>query len=291
MKIPKLFLHIFESNTRLIPVFGILLLAIAVPLTLNLIEQNQDNRQQAAENIVSIQNTTACQAISGECVREDSANPEFSCFAVEKNGTDNLCGHPNEVCCTQKNPTTENSTCEADGKSCDYSYSTLQECEATQGVGNCEIFANLNCINNNKCFEIKNQSTSPTPKTCQGQCHASQTVCESNNTGKLCVADTSSTCTQSGTTCFTVGTFPPLGAACPDGSGNYSCGFGTPDTQCAVCSTNASCTTNNYSIARCSSGPSCSTDADCAGRPSSCPAGTTGVVNCVQNSCQTVNCQ
>lgn len=290
MKLPKVFAYILESNTRIIPILGILVLALALPITLNLIEYNQDTRQQAAPP-VSVQQqdgtgipNSSCQDLGLECV--DGSNwDEQTCFGVDVGGA-YACSAANQVCCLKKDVTLENQTCVGPGKSCEYN--SITSCESAAGIGNCELDTVNRCFNRNLCMTIASSST---PQSCPGQCHASESVCESNNGGKDCSVDSAYTCSQSGTTCFAVGAFPPLGAPCQDGSGNYSCGFGTPDTQCPVCSTVASCTSNNYSIASCSTGSACTSDSDCAGLPSSCPAGTTGSVSCIQNICQTVNCQ
>jgi hypothetical protein len=249
MKILKNFHHIIETNTRLIPIVGVILLAIAVPITLQVIEQNQDNRQQASGPISTLNTpvgTTpmSCEEMGGTCEIEDPNNPEFSCFGVIKDGSDSRCSNAAHVCCIKKNPTVENSTCIDAGKSCEYG--TISECENVAGIGNCKVDPDNTCVNTKLCIEI-GSSAGPA--------------------------------------------FPARGEPCPDGSTNFSCGFGTSDTQCPVCSSNSTCSSNNYSIASCSSGSACTADADCAGRPSSCPAGTTGVVSCVQNICQTVNCQ
>ncbi len=255
MKISRVLSYLFESNTRVIPIIGVLLLAIAVPITLNVVQQNQDNRQQASGPLVTTQDTvtapSSCAEAQGDCVREDNTKPEFSCFGVAKDDKTPLCNHPNLVCCIKKSPSQENSTCIAEGKSCDYK--DVTECESSRGVGNCEEASNYTCINHNVCItvsETASPSASPSP---------SQT--------------------------------PAKGELCPDGSSNFSCGFATSDTHCPVCSPTSACTSDNYSIASCSSGGGCTQDSDCAGLPVSCPAGTTGTVACVQNICKTMNCK
>jgi hypothetical protein len=188
MKIPKSFLHIIESNTRLIPMIGILLLAIAVPITLNLIEKNQDNRQQAAVSTQSLLSGQSCEELSGECVEENDANPAHSCFSVVLNGVESGCKSRNEVCCVKKNPTTENSTClaESEENSCDYDYTKVTECEEEHGAGNCEMFEDLDCINNKVCFSVKTSSSvsptvSPSPST---TISPSPDACEIGKDGK-----------------------------------------------------------------------------------------------------------
>lgn len=265
MKIPKVLTHILESNTRIIPILGVLLLAIAVPITLNLIEQNQDNRQQAAQPPVSIQEDPAvgvpesCADLGGQCIEEATyLSDRNSCFAGNVNG-DYTCA-TGSICCIQIDDDARNQTCEGPGKTCDYN--SVQACESALGTGNCTLDQNSDCFNHNLCFDITNSSTVPSPSPSQTQSQ-----------------------------------FPPLGAPCEDGSGNYSCGFGTPDTQCPVCSPVATCSTDNYSIARCSGAAVCTEDADCANNPPSCPAGKTGQVVCQkspgqsQGTCATVSCQ
>ena len=84
--------------------------------------------------------------------------------------------------------------------------------------------------------------------------------------------------------------FPQQQAKCPDGSGNFYCGK-TPNTQCPLCSPDASCQQNQYSIASCSGGGTCTTDADCSGNPASCPVNETGQLKCSTNhTCITTNC-
>ncbi|HRN96016.1 MAG TPA: hypothetical protein PLD54_01050 [Candidatus Levybacteria bacterium] len=302
MKVSKLIAYIFESNTRIIPIVGILLLAITVPITLNVIEQNQDNRQQAAP-FQSIQDEdpganiiSQCSDFQGaSCVTENDVQPEFSCFQKAESGIGVKCPAAGEICCIEKNVSMENSTCTDSGKKCDYRFKDLKECEDAFGVGNCSIFPDLHCVNQNKCFEIASSATS---QQCPGQCHSNEQVCEDNNTGKDCVANSSYTCSQTGTSCFDVkSTYVPQGQPCPDKSGNFSCGFGTSDTQCPVCSPVATCSTDNYSIASCSGAAVCTEDANCANNPPSCPAGQTGQVVCQklpnqsQGSCKTVSCQ
>lgn len=261
MKISKVFTYFLESNTRIIPVLGVLVLALAVPITLNLIEQNQDNRQQASQPPVSMQNNLdpgggggipeTCADLGGQCINENqwASNPE-SCFAGNVN--ENYTCSTGSICCIQLDDDAKNQTCEGTGKTCDYN--SIQACETAVGVGNCTLDSNSDCFNNNLCLNITNTSVTPSQSPSPSQ-------------------------------------FPPQGAPCPDGSSNFSCGFGTSDTQCPVCSPTSACTSNNYSIASCSTGSACTTDADCTGRPSSCPAGTTGAVACIQNICQTINCQ
>lgn len=83
---------------------------------------------------------------------------------------------------------------------------------------------------------------------------------------------------------------PQEQAKCPDGSGNFYCGK-TANTQCPLCSPDASCQQNVKSIASCSgTSHTCSTDADCYGNPISCPAGETGQLACQNSACITLNC-
>lgn len=244
---------ILSKHTRFIPLLGVLALVLTVPVTLSLIEQNQDNRQQAAvsDTVVSLQQTTggtgnSCEPDYGKCIPGDEFLSTQYRFAAAATDATYSCPDPSHVCLVQSLPTTEN-------------------------------------------------------QTCTGQCHASAADCDTNNPGQQCTVDASGSCLSSGYSCFTVSpptaTFPPLGDPCSDGSGNYSCGFGTPDTQCPVCSPVATCSTDNYSIASCSGGGYCTQDVDCSNNPPSCPAGQTGQVVCQipagqqQGTCKTVSCQ
>ncbi len=254
----------FSSHTRVIPLLGVLTLLLALPLTLNLIKNNQDNRQQAASlnDQLSIQQNNpnpgvqslTCESVNGRCVTESEWASTQAIFAAASVDGTYACpqkGGQNQVCIVQERANVSNQTCDVSaGFTCDYR--GHDECEATLGVGNCEHEANARCHNGNLCMKISSSSNS---------------------------------------------NFPPLGSPCPDGSSNFSCGYGSPNTQCPVCSPTSSCSTGNYTIQACSGAGSCTNDPDCAGNPPSCPAGQTGQVVCqkaagqTQGACVTVNCR
>lgn len=243
--------QMLSGHTRIIPILGVLALVLALPLTLSLLEQNQDNRQQAAgteEQLFSqadpsaSSSATTCASVGGECVADSEWVNSQALFAAASVDGTYSCPRTGDVCVVQKRPTIENQTCTG---SCDISSSM---CEANGGIVTSDT-----CHNKNLCCMVPSQ---PEPTT-----------------------------------------YPPLGSACSDGSGNFSCGFGTSDTGCPVCSPVADCSTGNYSILNCSGTAVCTQDSDCANNPPSCPAGQTGTVVCnipsgqTQGSCQTVNCK
>lgn len=300
------------AESHFIPVFGVLILIVILSITINLTMQNQDNRQEAASRSpVSIQsNGTDCSNSGGVCVNLASwkANPG-SCAGV--NISDEYsCSDPALRCCVLA----------ADGSR-----------PGTPGQGNDPNVGGPGTDpgNNNNGQDPNSGSNpgtnpgsqvSPTPRAgsacsvqggyCSpnGSCgtgykQASIDGCRDLPYQPCCVPNNSGTQPPTSTPTKTLTPKPqvtnaPAGSACPDGTGNFYCGFNTPDTNCPVCNvSDKSCSNNNYSIASCSSGPACKTNSDCTNKPASCPAGQTGTVTCqipagqTYGSCVTTNCR
>lgn len=106
----------FLENSKFISILGVLVLAIVVPVTLSLVQQNQDNRQRAAEPEVSIiqsdpgaggsgsGGTKTCGEVDGTCLLEELWNqsPDL-CFGANVN-KEYKCESNNQVCCIAKDP-------------------------------------------------------------------------------------------------------------------------------------------------------------------------------------------
>lgn len=257
----------FSSNTKLIPLLGVLALLLALPLTLNLIEKNQDNRQLAAPNdeLISVQqnksnpDSESCESVNGRCETESEWANNQSIFAAasvdgtyhcpQKNGQ-------NQVCIVQERANESNQTCDVSaGYSC--SYRDLDHCTGDLGVENCENEPNARCHNGNACIKISEVSNSNTPST--------PSNCSIASDGKM--------------------------YCCPEGS-TY-CGK-TSDSSCPVCvNAGQACNTGQrWSVAECSNlgggaAKSCNADTDCSNLPHQCTPEQTVVWQCINNSTST----
>lgn len=262
----------FSSHTKVIPLLGVLALLLALPLTLNLIEQSQDNRQQAARNNeqFSIQQHSpdpnvgreTCQSVGGRCETESEWAGNQSIFAAasvdgslqcpQKNGQ-------NQVCIIQERANESNQTCDTSaGFSCDFK--DQNECAKSVGEENCESEPNARCQNGNACMKISGSSAPTTPPSVPSNCSIA--------------SDGKQYC-------------------CPEGT-TY-CGK-TSNTSCPLCvSAGQVCSTGQrWSVAQCSNlggGPtaSCNTDTECSNSnlPHSCTAEQTVVWQCVNNNTST----
>jgi hypothetical protein len=286
MQFPK---HWFSSYTHIIPLIGVLVLVIAVPFTIQMVFNEQDNRQQASQV-----GQKTCAEVGGQCqLRSVWTQSSHTFSAASVYSADYTCPTTTDqnnpyICLVQSGALNSNYTCQPPDGTCVNENSTT--CKS--------ITAQFSCGSGSICCaDAASSSPSPANKSCPGQCWASDNDCAGNNPGKQCIRDTANQClnatgqTDPGKTCYSVGV-PPQCSTATDGK-QYCCPSTstkvgeTDDTNCPVCQNLGE--SSRWSVAECSSlggtpGSCNDPEKDCKSLPDSCKTGETAVWSCEQNA-------
>lgn len=231
---------ILSRHTRFIPLLGVLALVLAVPVTLNLIEQNQDNRQQAAtpDDVVSVQQNpgagggATCESVNGTCIHGDEFLSTQYRFAAASTSNTYSCPESDHICLVQSLPTTENQTCTGQ------CHASATDCDTNNPGQQCTVDASGSCLaSGHTCFNVA--PLDPVASTnCSIAANGQEYCCPTGST--LC-GSTSDTqcplCVAQGGTCTSGSQFSEAVCTADMGGGSQaSCDPTTQQTIDASCS-------------------------------------------------------